>query len=118
MQAFIKKTKDNILIIHLKGEVDFASTEPFHETCMKKLTQKNIIFNLKDLHFVGSDGLSPFLDTMKQLGQCSQLRFCCVGSEFRRLFANSEEIHDKNIYDDEHSATISFLPPKTSKPDF
>ena len=115
MKAFIKKNRDNVFIIHLEGEVDFASAEPFHETCMQKLTKKNIIFNLRDLSFVGSDGLSSFLNTMKTLGEYSQLRFCCVGSEFRRLFAHSDEIEDKNIYADEQSATISFLPSKETE---
>ncbi len=93
--------------MHLKGEVDLACTEPFHNTCMTKLVKKNIVFNLKGLNFVGSDGLSPFLKTIKDLGECSQLRFCCVGSEFRRMLASQKSVPDQNIYEDEKAATVS-----------
>ena len=107
MKAFIRKNHNNVLIIHLKGEVDFASAEPFHETCMNKLSKKNIVFNLKNLSFVGSDGISSFMKTMKDLNKESKLQFCCVGSEFQKVFAESE-IKDIAIYEDEKSATVAF----------
>ena len=107
MKAFIRKNNNNIFIIDLKGEVDFASAEPFYQTCMSKLSQKNIIFNLKSLSFVGSDGLSSFMNTIKDLKKKSSLQFCCVGSEFKRVFAKSE-IKDIAIYEDEQSATAAF----------
>ncbi|MDE0118641.1 MAG: STAS domain-containing protein [Bdellovibrionales bacterium] len=107
MKAFIKKSENNVVIINLKGEVDFASAEPFHQICMDKLSKKNIVFNLKNLNFVGSDGLSSFMNTIKDLNTQSTLQFCCVGSEFRRVFAQSE-IKDIAIYDDEQSAVATF----------
>ena len=107
MKAFIRKRDNNVFVIDLKGEVDFASSEPFHQTCMNKLSKKNIIFNFKNLSFVGSDGLQSFMSTMKDLKQKSSLQFCCVGSEFRRVFAESE-INDIAIYEDEKSASANF----------
>ena len=107
MKAFIRKKNNNVFIIDLKGEVDFASAEPFYQTCMSELSKKNIVFNLKKLHFVGSDGLSSFMSTIKNLKQNSSLQFCCVGSEFQRVFAESE-IKDIAIYEDEQSATAAF----------
>jgi len=106
MEAFIRKN-NNIFVIDLKGEVDFASAEPFYQTCMNKLSKKNIIFNLKNLSFVGSDGLSSFVNTMKDLKARSSLQFCCVGSEFRRVFAESD-IKDISIHESEQSATAAF----------
>ena len=107
VEAFIRKNNNNILVIDLKGEVDFASAEPFYQTCMNILSEKNIIFNLKNLNFVGSDGLSSFVNTMKDLKAKSSLQFCCVGSEFRRVFAESE-IKDISIHESEQSATAAF----------
>ena len=107
MKAFIRKNNNNVFIIHLKGEVDFASAEPFHETCMNQLSKKNIVFNLKNLSFVGSDGISSFMKTIKDLTKESKLQFCCVGSEFQKVFAESE-IKDIAIYEDERSATDAF----------
>ena len=103
MKAFIRNNGNDLLIIDLNGEVDFASAVPFHQTCMDKLSKKNVIFNLKRLSFVGSDGLSSFMSTIKDLKQKSSLQFCCVSSEFRRVFAESE-INDIAIYEDEQSA--------------
>ena len=114
MEAFVKETKEGVIVVHLKGEVDLACTEPFHNTCMTRLAQKNIVFNLKELTFVGSDGLSPFLKTIKDLGKCSQLRFCCVGSEFRRMLASQKSIPDHDIFEDEQSATTSLSDSPTS----
>ena len=107
MKAFIRNPQNNVFVIDLKGEVDFASAEPFHQTCMSELSKKNIVFNLKKLSFVGSDGLSSFMNTMKDLKRKSALQFCCVGSEFRRIFAQSE-IKDIAIYEDEQSAIATF----------
>ena len=108
MKAYVRKSENNIYIVDLKGEVDFASAEPFHETCINHLTQKNIIFNLKDLNFVGSDGLSSFMDTLRELKKHSSLKFCCVGSEFMRFFNTYSETRDLIIYEDEQSAEDSF----------
>ena len=107
MKAFIRKNNNNVFIIDLKEEVDFASAESFYQTCMGELSKKNIVFNLKNLSFVGSDGLTSFMNTINDLRRKSSLHFCCVGSEFRKVFAESE-IKDIAIYDDEQSATVAF----------
>ena len=107
MKAVMRKNTNDVLIVDLKGEVDFASAEPFYQTCMSELSKKNIVFNLKKLSFVGSDGLSSFMNTIKDLRKKSKLQFCCVGSEFQRVFADSE-IKDVAIYEDEQSAANAF----------
>ena len=107
MKAIMRKSNNNALVIDLKGEVDFASSEAFYQTCMKELSKKNIVFNLKSLSFVGSDGLSSFMNTLKDLRKKSSIQFCCVASEFKRVFADSE-IQDIAIYEDEQSATEAF----------
>ena len=100
----MRKSNNNALVVDLKGEVDFASADAFYYTCMKELSKKNIVFNLKSLSFVGSDGLSSFMNTLKDLRKQSSIQFCCVASEFKKVFADSE-IKDIDIYEDEQSAT-------------
>ena len=107
MKAIMRKSDKGALVIDLKGEVDFASAEPFYQTCMSELSKKNIVFNLKNLSFVGSDGLSSFMNTIRDLRKESSIQFCCVASEFKRVFADSE-IKDIAIYEDERSATDAF----------
>ena len=109
MKAFIKDKNSPVVIINLKGEVDFASAEPFRETCIKELSQKNIVFNMQELHFVGSDGLSSFMNTMKDLQKNSKLKFCCVSSEFQKLFADNSSLKDMDIYENEQTAEAAFL---------
>ena len=108
MKAYVRKNENNIYIVDLKGEVDFASAEPFRETCINNLSKKNIVFNLRSLNFVGSDGLSSFMDTLNELKKHSSLKFCCVGSEFMRFFNTYNETRDLVIYEDEQSAKNSF----------
>ena len=103
----MRKSNNNALVVDLKGEVDFASADAFYYTCMKELSKKNIVFNLKSLSFVGSDGLSSFMNTLKDLRKQSSIQFCCVASEFKKVFADSE-IKDIAIYEDERSATEAF----------
>lgn len=104
MKAFIKDQDSDTMVIYLKGQVDSYSAKPFYATCMNKLSQKKIIFNLESLNFVGSDGLDSFMNTLQQLKQKSNLQFCCVSSEFQQLFADSK-IKNIPIYEDEESAT-------------
>lgn len=115
MKAFIKNGEQGVVVIDLKGEVDFASAEPFRQTCIQELAQKNIVFNLRNLHFVGSDGLNFFMDTIKVLNKKSQLKFCCVSSEFRRVFANNHAMKDMDVYESEQSATAAFCLPPDNK---
>ena len=97
-----------MMVIDLKGAVDFASAECFHQTCIRELSQKNIVFNLQKLHFIGSDGLSSFMDTMGDLKKKSRLKFCCVSSEFKKLFADDSMMKTMDIYENEQSATEAF----------
>ena len=108
MKVIVKNQDDHVVIIDLKGAVDFASAEPFRQTCIRELSQKNIVFNLQNLHFVGSDGLSSFMDTMELLQRQSRLKFCCVSSEFKKLFADDHMMKTMDIYENEQSATEAF----------
>ena len=108
MKAIMRKNKNNVYVIDLKGEVDFASADPFRQTCINSLSKKNVVFNLKELNFVGSDGLNAFVHTLKELKKRSSLKFCCVSSEFIRLFKTYSGIKDLTIYEDEKSASESF----------
>ncbi len=115
MKAFIRISGQDVVVIDLKGEMDFASAEPFRQTCVQELSQKNIIFNLQKLHFVGSDGLNSFMDTINALNKISRLKFCCVSSEFRRVFANNHSMKDMDIHESEQSATVAFYLPPNDK---
>jgi len=108
MKASVRKKEGNVCIVDLAGEVDFHSVESFRTACMRDFIETNVIFNMKDLQFVGSDGLSSFMQTMGDLKQYTHLKLCCVSSEFSQLFANHYTMKHMDIYQDEQSAVIAF----------
>lgn len=80
-----------VVVVELKGRLDFETSEPFRRTCMERLVQEKVVFDLKNLSFVGSLGLKDFVETLDSMAQKSNrgIRFCGVSSEFRRLFEAS-----------------------------
>lgn len=108
MKAKIRR-EGEIFIIHLKGKIDFDSTEPFRETVLSHLIGQKVVFNLSELSFVGSNGITPFMETMTELcnGAPTRIHFCHLSSEFRRIFEASE-ITSPKIFETEEIATTSF----------
>ena len=99
MEAWIERSGD-VVVVHLKGRVDYDSFEPFRQHCVSHLLKEKVIFNLKDLAFVGSIGITDFVETMTHMSKASTggIKFASVGSEFRRIFEASE-IVNLAIYD-------------------
>jgi anti-anti-sigma factor len=92
MQAQLS-IKDDVIIVNLSGRINMEYTEPFRDACLKVIPKrsKKIVFNLKELSFVGSNGIMPFVQTLNDLASLSEteLRFCQVSSEFKKIFASS-----------------------------
>lgn len=103
-------TVDDVVIVNLSGRINMEYTEPFREACLKEIPRrsKKIIFNLKELSFVGSNGIMPFVRTLNDLAaqQETELRFCQVSSEFQKIFAASS-LASVQIFDNQDSAVAS-----------
>lgn len=112
MQAKIQKDGE-ILVIYLKGQIDYETAEPFRQTCLNHLIKENVVFNFGELQFVGSKGITDFTDTLSALSVKIQnpIRFCKVSVEFRRVL-EAGELKDLQIYDDEYTAKLSFFNPQ------
>ena len=108
MKIKIEKAKD-MVIIKLIGCLNYEKIDPFHQACLKHLSEKKVIFNLEKLNFVGSSGITSFLDMMVSLLKINKegIRLCCVGSEFRRIFETSP-LKDLELYESEVKAQLSF----------
>ncbi len=106
MKALIS-TNNDIVIVRLKGTPDTDSIDSFNKTCNHFLTNKKVIFNLADLSFVGSCGISDLIETVKNMQNNSLLKVCNLGSEFQTIFTSG---HFKNleIYESEDLAKKSF----------
>lgn len=101
-----------VLVIHLSGRINYESLETFQATCTKHLHDKKVVFNMAELSFVGSFGITPFVETVTHLysEQPENFRFCGVGSEFRRVFESSE-VSGIEIFDSSEGARASFFQP-------
>jgi anti-anti-sigma factor len=103
------KLSGEVVVVELKGRLDLESAEPFRKTCLEKLVAKPVVFDLRQLNFVGSLGLKDFVVTLDSMSQRSRsgVRFCGVSSEFRRLFeANGFAGH--HFFDCRETAIQSF----------
>ena len=76
-----------ILLVKLVGRLDFESLTPFRRSCLERLSLERVVFDLAGLLFVGSVGLTEFVDVLKALEQTgASFLLTGQGPEFRRLF--------------------------------
>ncbi len=85
--------QEDVVIVNLSGRINMEYTEIFREACLNEIGRRGnkIIFNLQELCFVGSNGIMPFVNALTALAEKEnkELRFCGVGSEFKKIFAAS-----------------------------
>lgn len=116
MKTEIKK-KGDMIVVTMDGHLDFGTHVPLREDLLKLLssskqevTPSKIIFNLEKLEFVGSSGISSFVQTLKDFttGSLTKPRYCNVKSEFRRIIKAFDEEEIFEFFDNEDRARKSF----------
>lgn len=103
--------RGEVVVVELNGRLDFESSEPFRRTCLERLVSQKVVFDLRNLNFVGSLGLTDFMATLEDMARQSRpgVKFCGVSSEFRRLFeASGLPAHD--FFESQEKAIQSFIP--------
>ena len=85
-------SREQVLIVDLIGKIDFESMKAFRIFCNEQLSADKIIFDFKDLNFVGSSGIGCLVEAIQTLLKqpTRRLGFCQMRSEFRRIFAAGE----------------------------
>ena len=103
------KMRGQVVVVELNGRLDFESTEPFRRTCLEKLVAEQVIFDLRNLNFVGSLGLTDFVGVFDDLKRKSQpgIKLCGMSSEFRRLF-EARGFSALEMFDSQEKAIQSF----------
>lgn len=103
------ENRDGIFVVSLSGQMDFESADSLKAQCLRNLNEKSVIFNLRDLSFVGSSGITPFLELLFELSRSlgAKFKICSVGTEFMRLF-ESETSGGIEIYRDVNDAHRAF----------
>jgi anti-anti-sigma factor len=116
MKTQVKKIGDT-LIVSMDGKLDFETSMPLREELSKVIREtrtdsspKKIIFNLEKLDFVGSSGISNFVQTLREFNQASPIkpRYCHVKSEFQKVIKAFDESDAFQFYDNEDRAKKSF----------
>ncbi len=110
MRTQIKREGD-FFVVSMDGKLDFGTYLPLREDLSKLLdasgatdvAPSKIIFNLENLEFVGSSGISSFVQTLKEFNQSASLkpRYCNVRSEFKRIIKAFDEESGFEIHDNE-----------------
>ncbi len=103
------ENRDGIFVVSLIGQMDFESADTLKSQCLEKFAEKKIIFNLQDLSFVGSSGITPFLELLTTLSKKNgqSFKICAVRAEFMRLFESSP-VDGIEIYRDVKDAERAF----------
>lgn len=115
MEAKVKEDGE-YLVIYLAGIIDLDSIDPFRQTCQKHLVNQKVLFNLNSLSFVGSSGITSFLETLTEYAKNSihGLKFAEVSSEFKKIFeANLEENYE--LFESEKEALMKFSGSQTEE---
>ncbi len=116
MKTQIKKIGDTV-VVSMGGRLDYEMQEPLRQDLTrliqgskKDTSPQKIIFNFENLEFVGSSGISSFVQTLKDFNIRSSMkpRYCNVGSEFRRVMKALDEGGIFDFYDNEDRARQSF----------
>lgn len=110
MEAKVLKV-NGVTVVNLKGFIDVETAAPFRDACIKSFSKngQKVVFNLEKLQFVGSNGIIPFVESLQDI--CDQesieVKFCRVGSEFKKVFQASP-LRDVEIFNDEEGAISAF----------
>jgi len=118
MKTQVEK-KGDTLVVSVDGRLDFETYVPLKERLFKLIetgtdsVPKKIIFNFENLEFVGSSGISAFVQTLKDFNASSPTkpRYCNVKSEFRKIIKAFDEAEVFEFYETEERAQKSFDPP-------
>ena len=105
MKTSIRENK-GIFVIDVQGSLTINDVDILKTICKKRLKKQKVLFNLKDLSFVGSSGISMFYEALNSLKKDNSLKMCCVSSEFKKIFDN--EGLSFSMYQSEEEALSSF----------
>lgn len=116
MEIKFEQISADTMAVYLRGRIDLETIERFLG-CLDHLKSYKVIFDLKDLCFVGSNGISIFVSAIQQLNQTSRMgiTFCHASSEFKRIFA-ATLVPEIVVHDDFQKAHRAFSLPQTLTP--
>ncbi len=102
-----------VVIVTLEGHLDFETTDTFRESLMRLETQSaksRVIFDLGNLQFVGSSGISAFVQTLRDFNSraSTKPRYTNVKSEFKKIISAFDDNGSFEFWDNTERALKSF----------
>ncbi|MCC7440824.1 MAG: STAS domain-containing protein [Bdellovibrionales bacterium] len=118
MRAKITRNGDTA-VIRMDGRLDVEVQEPLREKLHQLVRShiassdsppKKYIFDLEHLEFVGSSGISTFVQTLRDFNSASVIRprYANVKSEFQKIIKAFDEEEAFEFFDTLESARRSF----------
>jgi anti-anti-sigma factor len=110
MKAKIKHNND-ILILSLEGKIDYETQDDACAVINKAIeknktdeTPKKILVSMKDLQFVGSAGITHFVEQLKKIHVQTDVtpKYIGVKSEFQKIMKAFDEENEFEFFDDEN----------------
>lgn len=92
-------------IVTFEGKIDFETADKMRQGLVdleKKTRGTEVIFDFARLQFVGSSGISAFLNSLREFNERSEIRpkYMHVQAEFRRMIQAFGEAHAFEFWDD------------------
>ncbi len=121
MKSQIKKVGESI-VVQVDGKLDYETQDAFKESLRELASKKKnsaktdsvpteIIFNMEKLEFVGSSGITQYIQTLKDFAQKTdqKAKILNASSEFKKVMKafDDEEVFE---FDESHAG-----PRKSSK---
>jgi len=109
MKAKITKNEEQI-ILSLEGKIDYESQDEACAVINKTIernksdeTPKKILVSMKDLQFVGSAGITQFVEQLKKIHDSTDVtpKYIGVKSEFQKIIKAFDEENEFEFFDDE-----------------
>jgi len=109
MKAKIKQNSD-ILVLSLEGKIDYESQDDacalINKTIVKNKTDevpKQILVSMKELQFVGSAGITHFVEQLKKIHETTDVtpKYIGVKSEFQKIMKAFDAENEFEFFDDE-----------------
>jgi anti-anti-sigma factor len=104
------KTSEDSIVLYIDGKIDYETQD---EVCSfinktiernkKDETPKKVVMNFKNLDFVGSSGITQFVQSLKQIHTDTHVtpKYCGVRSEFQKIMKAFDAENEFEFYDDE-----------------
>lgn len=91
-------------IVSIEGKLDFESSDAFRQWLLqfsRASGNGQIVFDLRALQFVGSSGITQFIDSLREFNQSASIKpiYSNVSSEFRRMMAVYDEANSFQFWD-------------------